>query len=145
MKKYVVKGFGICYLIILALLILWFVNRSDAYKDDNYSYVNFVSDVEITNMSGTYSEAEQYLSLIKESDKAFEELVYYFSKWKEPIIIMMFGDHQPAIEQEFFEEMYGKTIIVGDFNIPLTSMDRPSRQKINKATVILNDRKVRLN
>lgn len=73
-------------------------------------YPNFVSDVEITNMSGTYSEAEQYLSLIKESDKAFEELVYYFSKWKEPIIIMMFGDHQPAIEQEFFEEMYGKTI-----------------------------------
>ena len=31
------------------------------------------------------------------------------------------------------------TIIVGDFNTPLTSMDRSSRQKINKATEILND------
>ena len=31
------------------------------------------------------------------------------------------------------------TIIVGDFNIPLTSMDRSSRQRINKATEILND------
>ena len=31
------------------------------------------------------------------------------------------------------------TVIVGNFNISLTSMDRPSRQKINKETVALND------
>ena len=31
------------------------------------------------------------------------------------------------------------TIILGDFNSPLTSMDRPSRQKINKETLGLND------
>ena len=30
------------------------------------------------------------------------------------------------------------TVIVGDINNPLTSMDRSSRQKINKATEILN-------
>ena len=31
------------------------------------------------------------------------------------------------------------TIIVGDFNIPLSSMERLFRQKINKASVVLND------
>ena len=31
------------------------------------------------------------------------------------------------------------TDIVGDFNTPLTSMDRTSRQKINKETAALND------
>ena len=36
-------------------------------------------------------------------------------------------------------EIDGNTIIVGDFNNPLTSMDRSSRQKINTATEILND------
>ena len=36
-------------------------------------------------------------------------------------------------------EIDGNTIIVGDFNTSLTSMDRSSRQKINMATEILND------
>ena len=31
------------------------------------------------------------------------------------------------------------TIIVGNFNTPLTAMDRSSRQKINKETQALND------
>ena len=31
-------------------------------------------------------------------------------------------------------EIYSNTIMVGDFNIPLTPMDRSSRQKINKET-----------
>ena len=36
-------------------------------------------------------------------------------------------------------EIAGNTKIIGDFNTPLTSIDRSSRQKINKATEILND------
>ena len=31
------------------------------------------------------------------------------------------------------------TNLVGDFNTPLTSMDRSSRHKINKETLTLND------
>ena len=36
-------------------------------------------------------------------------------------------------------EIDGNTIIVGDFNTSLTSMNRSSRKKINKATDIVND------
>ena len=43
-------------------------------------------------------------------------------------------------------EIDGNTIIVGDLNTSVTSMDRSSRQKINKATEILKDnRNVRCN
>ena len=36
-------------------------------------------------------------------------------------------------------EINRNTILIGEFNMPLTSMDRSCRQKINKDTMALND------
>lgn len=50
-----------------------------------------------------YPLAEQYFSLIHESDKAFKGLVDYFSEEEEPTMIVMFGDHQAGIESNFYD------------------------------------------
>jgi Phosphoglycerol transferase and related proteins, alkaline phosphatase superfamily len=50
--------------------------------------------VRLTGLSGCGS-AEQYLSLLRESDKAYQGLIDYFSKQKEHTIILLYGDHQP--------------------------------------------------
>lgn len=75
-----------------------------------YNLGSWKDTVHITNMKGEYPEAEQYLSLVKESDIAFSELIDWFSAWDEPTVILMFGDHQPGIEQGFYEELYGKSL-----------------------------------
>lgn len=57
-----------------------------------------------------YPLAEMYLSLIRESDKAFQELISYYSDIKEPTMIVMFGDHQASIEGGFYSELFGTDI-----------------------------------
>ena len=49
----------------------------------------------------------------------------------------------PQYIRQILKDIKGKidcnTVIAGDFNTPLTSMDRSSRQKINKETQALNN------
>lgn len=71
---------------------------------------NFQQEVWATNMSKEYPLANQYLSLVKRSDDAFKELIEYFSNVEEPVVICMFGDHQPSIETAFVEELMGKPL-----------------------------------
>jgi len=60
--------------------------------------------VQLTGMPG-YPKVEQYLSLVRQSDKAFQILTDYFSKQEEPTIILIFGDHQPVIYSDFHDAM----------------------------------------
>lgn len=55
-----------------------------------------------------YPRAELYLSLEKESDKAFADLIAHYQNEEEPTMIVMFGDHWPEIEHGFFSQLFGK-------------------------------------
>lgn len=71
-------------------------------------YGNLEKEIEITDETLKDDEAEQYLSLIKKSDDAFKMLVKYFKKQEEPTLIIMWGDHQPSVHDEFYQKLYGK-------------------------------------
>lgn len=62
------------------------------------------NSVKLTGKLG-YSNVEQYLSLVRESDKAFQILVDYFSQQEEPTIILLYGDHQPALYSDFHDSL----------------------------------------
>lgn len=70
---------------------------------------NFKNTIEL-DYKNDYPQAEQYLSLLQESDRAFQELIEYFSNIEEPTMIVMFGDHQASIEEEFYAELFGKPL-----------------------------------
>lgn len=61
-------------------------------------------------VEGSYlAETKEFLSSTKVSDDAFKYLINYFKKVDEPTVICMFGDHQPSIETEFYENLLGKS------------------------------------
>ena len=61
------------------------------YTDE---YEGFVSDVEAVDLNS--AQLNQYLSLMKISDREFKRLVDYFSMEEEKTMLVFFGDHQPS-------------------------------------------------
>ncbi len=60
------------------------------------SYDDFVSDITVTSLKKQNAALNQYLSLIKLTDKAVEELLTALSGYEEKTIVVFFGDHQPS-------------------------------------------------
>ncbi|MDE5747979.1 MAG: LTA synthase family protein, partial [Acetatifactor sp.] len=76
-----------------------------------YTYTgdNFETTVQLAGeMQGRFPQAEQYLSCMKASDEALEELFAYFESYEEPVIVVIYGDHQPRLEDGFYEYVTGE-------------------------------------
>lgn len=75
------------------------------YRD---SYDNFQNDTYGINIR--YPDVNQYLSLLHQSDLALKDLIAYFSKQEEPVVLCFFGDHQPSLNTAFYRRLNGKGI-----------------------------------
>ena len=91
----------------------------------NQPWTNLDKTVWLTgDLEGKYSTVDQYLSLIRESDNALAYLIEYFETYDEPTMIVMFGDHQPQVATDFYEE------ILGGEAAELDAATLQSRQKV---------------
>ena len=79
-----------------------FIFNVTMQNHSGYDDANYENNVSIEDYPGEFPMAEQYLGLVNESDRAFEYLIKYFSKSDEKTLILMFGDHQPKLEDEFY-------------------------------------------
>lgn len=86
-----------------------------------------LSELEYNIKLPTMTEVESvelYLSLVRQSDDALRDLIYYFSTVEEPTLVVLFGDHLPGnnnVFKNFYEDLFGK---------PLADLTQLETQKI---------------
>lgn len=74
------------------------------YTGENYTQNIFLQDYEME-----HPMAEQYLTLLNESDKAMEKFFKELESFEENTVVLFFGDHFPQVEGDFFQEVHGGT------------------------------------
>lgn len=72
------------------------------YEGDNYE-----KTISLEGYAGDYPQAEQYLSLIRETDRAAEGFFKALESREQDTIVLFFGDHLPGLEEEFYQELHG--------------------------------------
>ena len=82
------------------------------------SYDNFEEQIRV--LGANYTDANQYLSLLHESDQMLEEFITYFEQVEEPVEIVFFGDHLPSLDTDFFKSLNGK----GLSNLTVNELER---------------------
>lgn len=71
-----------------------------------YEFGGFPSEVTVDGMD--ILSVNQYLTLLDKSDDALRELITYFENIDEETMIVMFGDHFPAVKGDFYTNVMGK-------------------------------------
>lgn len=84
-----------------------FIFNLTVQNHGDYSRSDVERSVEALNASS--DESSIYLSLIRNSDEAFRQLISYFENETEPVIICMYGDHQPMLNSSFYDDVYSQT------------------------------------
>lgn len=67
-------------------------------------------EIQIEGTLQYYSKAKQYLNMVKMSDDALKYLIQYFEKVDDPTVIVFFGDHQPDLDESFYNQLLGANI-----------------------------------
>ena len=73
----------------------------------DYEGENYTKTVELLGYSRVYPKAEQYFSIINETDNAMKNFITALENYEEDTIVLFFGDHFPKVENEFYDELYG--------------------------------------
>ena len=51
MKKSIMRGFGVFYMLVLVIMLLWYINKVGGSTSSDYTYLNFMHDVETGNVA----------------------------------------------------------------------------------------------
>lgn len=83
------------------------MQNHSGYEDPNYKNT-------ITLLGESFPPAEQYLSLIHETDEAIELLLTSLENSPRKTIVLIFGDHFPGLDEEFYLSLHGNFDTLSD-------------------------------
>lgn len=66
------------------------------YSKETPDFESYVTLPEVTSKTTSILATEKYLTLMNESDRALQDFISYFEQQDEPVVVLMFGDHQPS-------------------------------------------------
>lgn len=99
-----------------------------------YEYGGFPSEVTVDGVD--ILSVNQYLTLLNKSDDALRDLITYFENTDEDTMIVLFGDHFPAINGNFYTHVMGDYVNTYDgtmakYKVPYmiwTNYDSPEEE-----------------
>lgn len=77
------------------------------HGDYIYEGPNYEQTIFLEGYGQEHPMTEQYLTLIRESDKAVEYLLAELEAFEEDTLVLFFGDHLPKVEGDFLLEAHG--------------------------------------
>ncbi len=72
-----------------------------------YNQKHLSDDIKVLNDGIDVDTAQMYVNLVKATDDAFEYLIEYFETREEPVVVIMFGDHQPDLGEDTYSYLLG--------------------------------------
>ncbi|HEM3559857.1 TPA: LTA synthase family protein, partial [Streptococcus suis] len=75
-------------------------------------------EVSINGSTSEYLAETEFLTSMKKTDEAFADLITFFSTYKEPTVIVMYGDHQPSLSQEFYAQFMDENNPAAKYSTP---------------------------
>lgn len=102
-------------------------------------YVNesFENTVKATNLNREYGDLNQYPSLIHITDEALPTFINYFKNYDEDTIIVFFGDHQPNLNNEFYDKI-AENIEFDKYKIPFFIWSNFTSEEKNMGLTSIN-------
>ncbi len=83
------------------------IQNHGGYYSSNQKHMNL--NISVLDTEVDLTKSKMYVNLARMTDSAFQKLVEYFEGREEPVVIIMFGDHQPDLGEDTYEYLLGGT------------------------------------
>lgn len=60
-----------------------------------------IGSIAVQDSSNGYVATNEYLWLARQSDEAFRDLIAELETWDKPVMVVLYGDHLPAVDEEY--------------------------------------------